>query len=365
VSVRTFTIAAGCAALAVGLTGCGGDANGSTPDSTHSSGQSLSGDLNGAGSSAQTAAMQAWAAGFQGVHDDVTVNYDPVGSGGGREQFLAGGVDFAGSDSPHSDEEISQAATQCGGSDNVVEVPVYISPIAVIYNLDGIDDLQFSPDTLAGIFNQTITSWDDPAIAADNPGTSLPSTAISPVNRSDPSGTTKNFTQYLAAVSPTGWPNEASDTWPVDGGEAANGTSGVVQAVDGGAGTIGYADASQAGQLGIAKIKVGSSYVGPSADAAAAIVDESTQTPGRAANDLAYDIKRDSTAAGVYPIVLLSYQMACTEYDSAAKTDLVKAFLSYVVSAEGQSAAAANAGSAPISDALRADALAAIGTIGA
>ena len=365
---RTFAWTASAAVLALGLAACGGSDDtdtdaGSTGGSTTGS-ANLSGDLNGAGSSAQTAAMQAWAANFQDANPQATVNYDPVGSGGGREQFIAGGIDFAGSDSALSDDEITQADTRCGGAGKTVEVPVYISPIAVIYNLDGVDNLQLSPDTLAQIFDQKITTWNDPAIAEDNPDADLPDTAISPVNRSDKSGTTTNFTQFLAGAVPDSWPHDASDTWPVQGGEAANGTSGVVAAVKGGAGTIGYADASQAGELGIAAIKIGDDYVAPSAEGAAAAVDEATQVEGRGDADLAYTIKRDSTTAGVYPIVLLSYQIACAQYDDAAKASLVKAFLTYVVSADGQAAAASNAGSAPISDTLREAATTAINTIG-
>src|SRR5215218_9530226 len=178
-------------ALALSACGAANESNASGNDG----GTGLSGDLNGAGSSAQQAAMQAWQAGFTSVESGVTVNYDPVGSGGGREQFLAGGVDFAGSDSALDDDELAQAEERCGDA-GVFEMPNYISPIAVVYNLEGVDELNLAPETVAGIFAQGITSWDDPAIAADNPDADLPSTAITPVNRADDSGTTKNFTEY-------------------------------------------------------------------------------------------------------------------------------------------------------------------------
>jgi phosphate transport system substrate-binding protein len=303
--------------------------------------------------------MQAWQAGFQEANPDATINYDPVGSGGGREQFIAGSVAFAGSDAALDDDEIASATERCG---DVIEIPVYVSPIAVIYNLDGVDELNLSPETLAGIFNQEITTWDDAAIAEDNPDATLPSDAITPVNRSDESGTTSNFTAYLAAAAGDAWPHEPDGVWPVSGGEAANGTSGVVGAVKGGAGTIGYADASQAIDVGIANIKVGDEFVAPSPEGAAAIVDASPRVEGRGDYDFAIELDRSSTDSGVYPLVLVSYVLACTEND-AAQVDLLKGFLGYVVSAEGQDAAASNAGSAPISDDLRSEAETAIAAI--
>jgi phosphate transport system substrate-binding protein len=167
----------------------------------------LSGTLVGAGASSQQAAMQGWTAGYSGVQPGVTVNYDPVGSGGGREQFTSGGVDFAGSDAYLDDEELAQAEERCGGGE-VFELPDYISPIAVVYNLDGVDELNLSPQVIAGIFDREITTWNDPAIAADNPGVTLPDLPITPVNRSDESGTTENFTEYLAAAAGEAWPHE-------------------------------------------------------------------------------------------------------------------------------------------------------------
>ncbi len=167
---------------------------------------------------------------------------------------------YAGSDAPFDDAGVTKAAKRCGSSD-LVQIPVYLSPIAVIYNLSGVDKLQLSPETLAQIMNQQITTWNDPAIAAENPDVDLPDTRITPVNRSDDSGTTFNYTDYLSQAAPKDWPYPAGETWPVKGGEAAEGTSGVVDAVKNGDGTIGYADFSQAGDLGVASVKVGSEYV--------------------------------------------------------------------------------------------------------
>jgi phosphate transport system substrate-binding protein len=306
----------------------------------------------GAGSSAQQAAMQAWAAGFNSAQPGVTFSYDPVGSGGGRQQFLAGGTDFAGSDAALSDDELTQAKQRCGDA-GPFELPNYISAIAVVYNLPGVKDLNLSPATLASIFSGSITTWNDPAIAADNPKATLPSTAITPVHRGDKSGTTKNFTDYLSQTAPDKWTAGAVEEWPTAGGEAANGTSGVVAAVKGGEGTIGYADESQAGDLGITKVKVGDTFVAPSPEAAAAVVANSDSVSGRGGNDLAVQVNRTTTSADEYPIVLVSYHIGCMAYDDPAKGDAVKAFESYVISKEGQDAAAKNAGSSPITDDAR------------
>ncbi|CCG05343.1 phosphate ABC transporter substrate-binding protein PstS [Blastococcus saxobsidens] len=322
----------------------------------------LSGTLVGAGSSAQQAAMQGWRAGFTSIQPEVTVNYDPIGSGGGREQFLAGGTDFAGSDAPLDDEELAQAEERCGTS-GVFELPNYISPIAVVYNVEGVGELNLSPETLAGIFDQQITTWDDPAIAADNPGVELPDLRITPVNRSDESGTTENFVEYLAAAAGDAWPYEPDGNWPVPGGEAAQGNSGVVGAVRAGNGTIGYADLSQAGDLGVARIGVGEEFVAPTAEAAAAVVEDSHRLEGRGPYDFAIEIARDTAESGRYPIVLVSYHLGCVEYEDPQTAELLRSFLTYVVSEEGQQAAAQVAGSAPISDALRSQAMTAVDAI--
>lgn len=337
------------AALAFGAAACS-SSNEADTGNGGDGGSELSGTLSGAGSSAQEAAQQAWQAGFQGVNPDVTVNYDPVGSGGGREQFVAEATDFGGSDAYLEGDELTGAQKRCG---EVVEVPTYVSPIAVVFNLEGVDELNLSPATIAQIFNQKITKWNDPAIAADNPGVDLPNTAITPVNRADESGTTENFVEYLTAAAPKDWPHEVSGDWPIDGGEAAQGTSGVVQAVSNGNGTIGYADASQAGELPHAKVGVGDEFVAYSPEAAAKVLEVSERVEGRGEYDFAYDVARDTTESGTYPIVLVSYAMACATYDDPAQADLVKAYLSYMISEEGQQAAAESAGSAPLSATLR------------
>lgn len=317
----------------------------------------LSGTLNGSGASSMAAGQEAWIAGFQIANPGVTVNYDPTGSGTGRAQFKTGATSFTGSDSYFKDEELLEDFPSCVAGTMPWEFPIWISPIAVIFNLDGISSLNMDGATIAGIFAGEIKMWNDAAIAATNPGTALPELAITAVHRSDESGTSKNFTDYLSAVAGDTWTVGAIEAWPAEfGGEGAQGTSGVVSAVTGGTGTIGYADASRAGDLGTVAVKVGTDYVSYSAEAAAAVVDASPVVEGRESYDLATNIDRNTTASGAYPIVLVSYLMGCNDYIDDAQAELVRAWASYLVSEEGQNAAAASAGNAPISAGLRAKA---------
>ncbi|MET0326235.1 MAG: phosphate ABC transporter substrate-binding protein PstS, partial [Ilumatobacteraceae bacterium] len=325
---------------AVTTEGGSDETTGGGSDGTSAPLEPVSGTLIGAGASSQAAAMQAWQAGFQEANPDATVEYDPVGSGGGRETFLAGGSDFAGSDAYMDDEEYASSVERCAGDQGAINLPHYISPIVVAYNLPDVAELNLSPATIAGIFSGAITAWDAEEIAADNPDVELPDTAINPVHRSDESGTTQNFTQYLSAVAPDVWTDEPAQEWPDVGGEGAQGTSGVVAAIAAGEGSVGYADASQIGDLGAAKVKVGDEFVEYSPEAAAKLVDVSERVEGRSEYDLAFDLVRDTTEAGVYPIALVSYHIVCLQYDDQETADLVKSFMAYVGSEEGQEAAA-------------------------
>ncbi len=353
------------AVAALALTGCAAnEPSGGTEPSED--GSSLSGTLNATGASSQDAAQQAWIADFQTANSAVTINYQATGSGVGRDNFLEGSSNFIGSDRAYDEEEIATGGWAGNGqcaTDDLVEVPVYISPVAIIFNLEGIDSLNLSPDVIGKIFNQQITNWNDPAIADLNPDATLPDLAITPVHRSDPSGTSETFTKYLNAVAPSAWPHEASDEWPV-AGEAAQGTSGLVAAVKGGNGTIGYADASQAGDLGTAAVEVAGDFVSYSAEAAAALVDASPLAEGRGEGDLVFEIDPVNAPAGSYPIALVSYLIACQSYEDAAVAELVSAYFSYVISPEGQDTAAGAAGSAPLSDTLRDKLQAAVDLIG-
>lgn len=352
--------------VALSLTACGSDnptGAAETTGGTDTAAEStLSGELVGSGASSQESAMEAWRAGFQTANPDVTVSYDPVGSGGGRTAFLDASVQFAGTDSALTTDELAQAQDRCFGA-NAVDLPAYVSPIAVVFNLEGVDSINMSAATIANVFNGTITTWNDPAIVAENPDADLPDTTITPVHRSDESGTTKNFTDYLEKASGGAWADEASGDWPLQGGESGAQTSGLIQTVQGGNGTIGYADASKAGDLGVVSIQVGDAWVAPSEEGAAAALDASPRDDSRAEGDIVIKLDRETTEAGAYPLVLVSYLVACQAYDTQEDVDLVQAFLTYVVSAEGQSAAESAAGSAPISDTLRADVQASIDAI--
>lgn len=349
----------GIAILTLALSGC------AAGNESSDSGSGQSGTLNGGGSSAQEAAQAAWRAGYQTDNSGVTINYDPVGSGTGRENFISGAYMFAGSDSALTTDagELDKAKQRCGG--DVIEVPAYVSPIAVVYNLQGVDKLQLSSATIGDIFSGKVTKWNDPEIAKDNPGADLPSTTITPVHRSDDSGTTQNFTDYLEQTSGGTWKYPTDDTWPIKGGEAGDGTSGLVAAVKAGDGTIGYADESQVGDLGVAAIKVGSSYNMPSAEGAAKVLANSPKVSGRGANDMAIQVDRKDTESGSYPLMLTSYLIACPTYDSQSDADMVKGYLSYIVSKDGQQAAADQAGSAPLDPSLQQQATAIVDKIAA
>ena len=205
---RWLAVFVAAMALVVGIAACGDSED---SGSGSSGGGNLSGEIAGAGATSQQAAQEAWIANFENENSSATISYDPVGSGGGREQFNAGGVAYAGSDAAISEEEgeLKAAQKRCEPGE-LIEVPAYVSPIAIIYNLPEVEELKLSPETLARIFNQEITTWNDKAIAADNPGVDLPDTRITPVNRSDESGTTENFAEYMSEVVPKVWTYEVS-----------------------------------------------------------------------------------------------------------------------------------------------------------
>lgn len=365
---RIAQVGAIAAVAALALAGCASNEGGSTPSASGTSTSSLptglSGTLNGSGATSQQVAVQSWTQLLQSSNADLTVNYDPQGSGTGRESFQSGAVQFAGSDRAFKTDEITAGPfTACAEGSDLVEIPAYISPIAIIFNVSGVKSLDLDPATLAGIFAGTITKWNAPEIAATNKGVTLPDLAITPVHRSDKSGTTGNFTDYLSANADSVWTYGSVEEWPISGGEAAQGTSGVVNAVKGGNGTIGYADSSQASGLSSVAVKVGSDFVSHSAKGAALAVDASPFADGRADTDLAIKIDRTTSEAGAYPVVLISYLIGCAEYKDAAVAKNVKGFFATAISAEGQESAAKNAGSAPISDTLRTKAQAAVDAI--
>ncbi|MGF9663705.1 phosphate ABC transporter substrate-binding protein PstS [Arthrobacter crystallopoietes] len=363
---RVGRVAAVLSVAALALTACGSDnatGGGEQPAGSASAGAGVSGTLSGAGASSQDSAMQAWSAGFTKQNPEANVQYSPDGSGAGRDNFLAGGVQFAGSDAYMDEEEFEKAKEVCG-PEGAFHIPSYVSPIAVAFNLEGVDELNLDAETIAKIFRGEIKNWNDEAIAALNEGVELPDTPITVVHRADESGTTENFVEYLSAAAPDVWTDEVSGDWPAAiVAENAQGTSGVVSAASSTDGAITYADASAVGDLGTVKVKVGEEFVGYSPEAAAKAVEAATPVEGRGDVDMSLDLKRDTTESGAYPIVLVSYHIFCSSYDSQETVDLVKAFGEYVISEDGQQAAADSAGSAPISDNLREQAQTAIDSI--
>ena len=343
-SIRNAAVP-GVAALALLMSACGA----SNEEGTGTDGESggLSGNLKGGGATSQEKAQEAWKTAFQGKNEGLTIDYALLGSTDGRSQFISKALSFAGSDSYIKDEDLTKAKERCGGT--IVEVPAYISSIAVAFNLPDITELKLDASTLAKIFAGKITTWNDDAIASQNEGVDLPDTKISPVHRADDSGTTKNFTDYLNKVAPSDWKYEAEDAFPVSGGLSAEGTSGVVKTVTDTEGAIGYADASQTGDLAHVSVKVGEEYVAPSPEGAAKTVEVSPVVEGRDATDIAVDVDRTTTEAGAYPVILLSYLIACETYDDAAEAANVKGYFEYIVSDEGQAEAADLAGSATLS----------------
>ena len=328
--------------------------------------KSLSGTITTGGSSAQANAETAWTAAFQGTQaSGVTVNYDKSqGSGGGITNWLSGSYDFAGSDAALNPTQFAQAKTLCTGGDPV-DLPAYLSGVAIIYNLKGVD-LQLSSATLAKIFTLQVTTWDDPAIKADNPKATLPSTPITVVTRSDGSGTTANFTTYLHDVQGSIFTQAVGTAWPVPGTSGQQGGSGVVTAVANGEGTIGYADQSSINGATAAKIQVGSGkdYVGYTAAGATAAFDAAASVQSQGTGDMTEVVDYSKiTDTSAYPIPLLSYVVTCTSHKDATQGKLTQGYLGYVLSTQGQQVGNKNAGAAPLPNSTLKQAQTTIATI--
>ncbi|HET7719514.1 MAG TPA: phosphate ABC transporter substrate-binding protein PstS, partial [Acidimicrobiales bacterium] len=247
------------------LAACGSDNNatGSGAEGTASgsaaSVECAKGTLNAEGSSAQKNAIEEAIASFQDECAGTTVNYNPTGSGAGIKQFIAGQVDFAGSDSALKTEEkdgkieAKDAEAACGSP--AWNLPMVTGPIAISYNLKGVDKLALTPEVAANIFAGKVTTWNDPSIAKINSGVTLPAEPIKVFFRSDESGTTENFTKYLKAAAPAAWTAEPGKKWTGkgEGKEKSAGVAGAVKSTEGG---ITYAEWSYAkdNDLGIAQI---------------------------------------------------------------------------------------------------------------
>lgn len=357
--IRSIAAVCGITMLA-GFAACGDNTaatNGSDAGATQKGAAKISGEFQGAGASSQQTAVEAWIASYTQQNPDAKISYNPTGSGAGVTTFLTGATAWAGSDASLSADEVKQSASVCA-SGNAFDVPVYISPIAIVFNLKGVSgkDKHVNMDgaTIAKIFDGKITKWNDPAIAEQNPKATLPDTPITVVHRSDKSGTTKNFLSYVKDVAGSDWNYEVGENWPNQIGQGGKGTDGVINTVSQADGTIGYADASKAGELGTVAVKVGEDYVPYSAEAAAKVVDASpVDADATGENRVVIALNHKIDSGNAYPVVLVSYDVACPAYKDAKTGEFVKSWLNYVVSKEGQQAAADASGSAPMSDSLR------------
>ena len=313
-------------ALAV-LAGCGSNSgdNGGTSGGDNANGSNLSGELKASGASFPDAYYQEVISAFKEKAPDVTVTYNAVGSGTGKKEFGQGLTDFAGTDSTVKPDDGVPAGS-------FVYVPTVAGPITVSYNLSGVDKLQLSPDTLADIFQAKITKWNDPAIAKDNQGVSLPATPITVAHRSDGSGTTNNFTKYLTAAAPSSWKLGSGDTvaWPsgTQGAEKNTGVAQIIKQTDGAVGYVDYSDALET-KLTLAAIKnKDGQFVAPSLEGATAAVEGATVK-----DDLTYD-PLNAAGADAYPITAPTYLLLKNKYD-ADKANLVKEYVRYVLT-DGQ-----------------------------
>ncbi|MDX3003637.1 phosphate ABC transporter substrate-binding protein PstS [Kribbella solani] len=324
------------------LSACGSDpqpSGSSSPDSSTSSagGECPKGTLNAEGSSAQKNAIEEVISKYNEKCADVTVNYNPTGSGAGIKQFNANQVDFAGSDSALKPDEMTAATKRCANNP-AVDLPMVIGPIAIAYNVDGVSKLTLDGPTAAKIFQGSIKTWNDPAIAKLNAGVTLPSAPISVLFRSDESGTTENFTKYLKASGGGAWTGEPAKKW-TGTGSGKEKSAGVAEGVKSTKNSITYVEWSYAvdNKLGVALIDNGSGTpVELSTDSAGkALV---AAKPAGTGSDLALKLDYATKAPGAYPIILVTYEIACTKGLPAEKTALVKSFLNYFVSKDGQAA---------------------------
>jgi phosphate transport system substrate-binding protein len=260
----------------------------------------------------------------------VTVNYQSVGSGAGIQQFIKGTVDFGASDVPMGSADITSA----GGPDTLTQIPTTLGVIAVAYNLSGVTKLQLDGPTLASIFLGHIKKWNDPAIAALNAGVTLPNTDIQVVHRSDSSGTSYHFTDYLGKVSDE-WKTKVgvgkAVSWPA--GIGGSGNQGVAQAVTSTAGAIGYVELAYVVQTNMTqaylKNKDGNFVQASVAGATAAASQNTSVSPTN------FSIT-DEPGANTYPIAAFSWLIVKTAYTDANKGKAIVYMLKWLVT-DGQS----------------------------
>lgn len=353
------------------LSACGSDNNTeSSATSGSASGTSSSAadcggkdSITAEGSTAQQNAIalfnQVWGQMCQGKN----LSYNPTGSGAGREQFVAKNVDFAGSDSAIKDEQAQQAAERCGGNP-AWNLPLVFGPIAMAYNVEGVDSLVLNGETLAKIFQGEISKWNDPAIAALNEGKTLPDTDVTPIFRSDSSGTTDNFQKYLEAASGGAWTKGHGSEFQGGAGEGAQKSAGVAQAVQATPGAIGYVEKGFADQAGLpyAHIDNGSGEVELTDESAGKAIDAAKFAAE--GNDLTLDLASlyGTTEPGAYPLMLATYEIVCSDGYDAETAAAVKSFLT-VAANDGQ-ADLSSAGYVPLPEKFKERLLTSIEAIG-
>ncbi|WP_112465573.1 phosphate ABC transporter substrate-binding protein PstS [Streptomyces triticisoli] len=346
---RALALGALAVSGALALTACGSDDTGERSNagggSTSASNSSIKCDdvkgqqLLADGSSAQKNAIDAWVKQFSQACG-VQINYKGGGSGAGITAFTQGQVAFAGSDSALKPEEVTASQKICTGG-QAIDLPMVGGPIAVGYNLPGVDDLVLDAPTLAKIFDSRIKSWDDPAIKKLNPDAKLPSLKIQAFHRSDESGTTDNFTKYLKAAAPNDWKYSGGKAWQAQGGQAAPQSSGLAQQVKQTNGAIGYFELSYAKDMSTVAIDTGASdpVKATVENASKAIADAKVVGTGK---DLALDLNYKTKAEGAYPMVLVTYEIVCDKGNKSDTLPATKAFLNYIASEDGQSLLAQN-----------------------
>ena len=337
---------AGLAALTVGaaaMTGCGSDQNlrgapsAAVSGTTGTAGCGGKNQLTAEGSTAQQNAMslfnQIWGQYCPGK----SVAYNPTGSGAGREQFIAGHVDFAGADSPLAADQIGPAAARCDGNP-AWDLPLVFGPIALVYNLAGVPALVVSSDALAKIFSGRITAWNDPILAALNPGVALPDTRITPIYRTDSSGTTDNLQKFLTASAPQSWTRGVGTEFQGGVGEGATKSAGVVQVVRATPGAIGYVEKGFADQGAVpyARIATNKGVVVPLTNDTATNAVKAAQFVADG-NDVVLDLNAmySSQEPGAYPLVLATYEIVCSKSSDPNTSGAIKSFLT-VAAGSGQ-----------------------------
>ncbi|HEY0399103.1 MAG TPA: phosphate ABC transporter substrate-binding protein PstS, partial [Acidimicrobiia bacterium] len=312
----------------------------------------LAGTLNGSGATFPKGYYEVAIAGYKKVQPGITVNYNAVGSGAGRQNLQDGVVDFAGSDGLVKEEDKPKYKGE------FLYFPTVAAPITVSYHLDA-KDIVLDADTIAKIFQRQITKWDDPAIKALNAGAHLPSTDIVVAHRSDGSGTTENFTKYLVAAAPTTWTLKSGSTveWPADT-QAGNGNAGVASIVKDTPGAIGYVDLSDAKATGLTFATI----VNKAGKPVKATLDAASAALANAAInlDLSYNpLNADGDTA--YPITAPTWILVYKNQADPAKGAALKGFLTYVLTDAQDLAAVVDYAKLP--DGLRQKALAQVDSI--